>query len=263
MFTTADVLAALARLPLVGSLMRRLARRFPEGSVVAIRSGPAAGLRWRRYKRYINAYWAGTYELPVQKALVRTVRRGDVVFDVGASAGFFSVLAARLVGESGTVVAVEPLPANAAVVREQLALNHFAGRAVVEEVALSDRDGQASFLLPKRGSGKLVPGLQSDRTIPVQVTTLDGLCRRHGRPNVVKMDVEGAEAAVLAGGAQLLRRGRTTFIVELHGDQALRQVEGILHPHGYGLYDLDHRPVRPGALPDRIMAFKRPSGNAG
>lgn len=253
----AELLSSVARLPVLGPLLRRLARRYPEGSIVAIRSGPAAGLLWRRHRRFINAYWAGTYELPVQKALARTLRPGATFFDVGASAGFFTVLGARLVGERGKVVAIEPFPANAAVVREQFALNGFDARAVVEEVALTDVEGEARFLVPEHGSGKLLPVDTQATTIATKTTTLDALCRRHGQPDVVKMDVEGAEGAALRGGSELLRDGHATFIVELHGEEAPRQVQSILSQHGYTLYDLDGRPAEPAKLPARILAVKR------
>jgi len=258
----ARLLASLARLPLVGSTLRRLARGFPEGSVTAIRSGPAAGLRWRRWRRFVNGYWAGTYELGVQLALVAHLRPGATFYDVGASAGFFTVLGARLVGPDGHVVACEPLPANAAVVREQVAQNGFGDRVAVEEVALSRAEGEARFLVPTHGSGRVLLDVMevmdvmevTPTSITVRLATLDALADRYGPPDVVKMDVEGAEADVLAGAGRVLATRRPVLLIELHGDEQPALVKQVLDRHGYSVCDLDGHPVTSPDLPPRILA---------
>ena len=96
-------------MPIVGPLLREYARRFPEGSVIIIGSGFAAGLRWKRHHRYVNGYWIGNYEYPIQRAIARLLAPGDVLYDLGANAGFFSLLAGKLVGPTGQVYAFEPL----------------------------------------------------------------------------------------------------------------------------------------------------------
>src|SRR5216683_2563800 len=123
----AGVINRLGALPLIGPALRRMARRFPEGSVVRIHTGLAAGLNWRRHHRYVGGYWIGNYELDVQHALKRLLRPGDVFYDIGANAGFFSLLATKLVGPTGRVVSFEPLPENVQSIREQMELNPAPG----------------------------------------------------------------------------------------------------------------------------------------
>src|SRR6188472_1682389 len=85
-----SIVYRLGRLPGIGRMLRRLARSYPEGSVTTIRAGDAAGMRWKRYHRYVSGYWLGIYEPEIQKALAVHLRPGGVFYDVGANAGFFT-----------------------------------------------------------------------------------------------------------------------------------------------------------------------------
>src|SRR5581483_2433575 len=109
---SARIIQGLGRVPILGSALRSLARRYREGSVVTIKHGEAAGFRWKRHHRYLNGYWIGQYELEIQAALKRELRAGDTFFDVGANAGFFTLLASRFVGTEGKCVAFDPLAMN-------------------------------------------------------------------------------------------------------------------------------------------------------
>src|SRR4030042_4964901 len=129
------LMEACGRPPLLGPILRAGAGHFDEGSVVSTWSGVAAGMKWRRYHRFVNAYWLGSYELKVQLALQRLLQPGDVFYDVGANAGFFTVLAGRLVGSRGRVFAFEPIPENAETAREQVALNGLSWCALLPSAA--------------------------------------------------------------------------------------------------------------------------------
>src|SRR5258706_14337105 len=106
----ARMLEMVGKVPVVGSALRKLARRFPEGSVVEIRAGVAAGYKWKRHHRYVNGYWLGHYELEIQDLLKHELKAGQTFFDVGANAGFFTLVAAKLVGLAGRCVAFDPAP---------------------------------------------------------------------------------------------------------------------------------------------------------
>src|SRR2546422_9879100 len=103
----AKLIELLRWMPLVGAALRWYARRFSEGSVVTILSGYARGMKWRRHHRYVNGYWLGQYELSVQAALARELKPGAVFFDVGANAGFFTMIAASKIGPMGKCVAFD------------------------------------------------------------------------------------------------------------------------------------------------------------
>lgn len=245
------------RVPLLSSLLRALARQFAEGSVVEIKQGLAAGLRWKRHHRYVNGYWIGHYELPIQEALQRELSQGQTFFDVGANAGFFTLVAARLVGAHGRCVAFDPLPYNIESIREQVELNSLSQCVVVPE-AVGEHPGTATFSFASEGDsqahlgGSRRPGEQG---IEVKVTTLDLAMAQHGAPHFVKLDVEGAEAQVLKGAAQVLKQARPKWLIELHGPECERDVKRILSAHGYRFFDLHGQELPPEAdLPHHFLA---------
>ena len=220
--------------------MRWYARRYTEGSVVTIRSGCAKGLLWRRYKRYVNGYWLGQFELPVQEALRRELREGSVVFDVGANAGFFSLIASRLAGPSGKCFSFDPDPANIESIREQIRLNNIANWVAVQE-AISDKPGNMPFsrTVPGSSTGHLGEAGRSEETIEVKVTTLDEAAARFGPPHFIKMDIEGAEGEALRGATQMLQTARPTFLIELHNENAAREVRRIMEEAKYEFFSLE------------------------
>jgi len=246
----AELITLAGRVPLLGSLLRLVARQYAEGSVVEIKQGLASGLRWKRHHRYVNGYWIGHYELPIQEVLRRELAAGQTFYDVGANAGFFTLLAARLVGVQGKCVAFDPLPGNIESLREQVELNSLSQCVVVPE-AVGAQPGTASFSFASAGDSQGHLGTSrrpGEQAIEVQVTTLDRAMERYGAPHLVKLDVEGAEAQVLRGATQVLKAARPKWLIELHGPDCEREVKAILAAHDYRCFELDGRELSPGSL---------------
>lgn len=176
-----------------------------------VRSGPAAGLRFDGGDTI--GYVLGVSEPLVQRALTEHLSEGSVFYDVGAHAGFTSVLGCRLVGSAGEVHCFEPVPANVSVLRRNLDGNSFAN-ATVHSIALSDMDGTAAMAAE---TGHITAHLSGHGELTVRTARLDSLALRP--PDVIKIDVEGAEAAVLAGMMDTIRLHRPILIIEIHGDQ--------------------------------------------
>ncbi|MCW2715749.1 MAG: methyltransferase FkbM family [Frankiales bacterium] len=205
----------------VRGLLRRgagVVRRTRPGTVV-VRGGVAAGLRMGTSDASAD-YRPGTNELPVQEALRGLLRPGAVFFDVGSNVGFFALLAAREVGVTGAVHAFEPVPRIAEAVRRNAALNGFDGLQV-HTVAVSDTDGTAELMLAGHPGGATLstadtPADLTER-VTVRVVTLDGLVASGAvpPPDVVKIDVEGAEMQVLDGMTRLLTTQRPALVCEL------------------------------------------------
>jgi FkbM family methyltransferase len=202
----------------------------------AIQQGAGKGLRFA--PGISNAgYVLGTSEPRVQRALELLLTPGMVVVDVGAHVGFFSVVAANLVGRQGQVVCFEPLEENCRLIERNAKLNGFSHISVRCE-ALGDGDGKARFVTSTVASwGRLaqVSDRVADQTGEVEVTVrrLDGLIaqRTIPPPHLIKVDTEGAEAAVLAGASDLLANQVPVLLIELHGTN--REVADILDSHGY------------------------------
>jgi FkbM family methyltransferase len=168
------------------------------------------------------AYLLGTAEQEVQDVLKLWLRPGMNVYDVGANVGFITVIAALLVGDSGNVCGFEPVPLLADQVVHNAGLNRFR-QVSVHRVALSDQDGEAVFQVSENLTmGKLVNRESHEHEatdhLMVRKCKLDTLVAMGGLPDpdVVKIDVEGAEANVLDGAVEVLRRARPALLIELH-----------------------------------------------
>jgi FkbM family methyltransferase len=230
--------------PLLRRAVEFAADRFRRADSV-IQSGAGKGLRFNAGSTNAG-YILGTTEPDLQAALKALVTPGMSVFDVGANVGFFTVISARLVGANGKVIAFEPLPANVELLRHNAALNAFAHAAVRNE-ALGRATGTAPFIVsdtPTWGRLASAGELPSEvGRIEVPLRTLDSLLFDEPasvpRPDLIKIDVEGAEADVLAGAARVLREARPILLIELHGTNAaiadaLEKLEYAAHVLGGG-----------------------------
>ena len=159
-------------------------------------------------------------ENPEYDVMRRLLTKGDVFIDVGANFGTFSLLASRLVGESGRVIAIEPQPRLAAMIRESLTLSNATNVELVE-CACGAASGEAQLMVPRDDSGRAglfaaFSGRSGHATATVPMRTLDEIAGDlPGTGNVVlKIDVEGSEIDVLEGGAGFIRAHRPVLIVE-------------------------------------------------
>ncbi|MCB1185225.1 FkbM family methyltransferase [bacterium] len=180
--------------------------------------GPGRGLRIEPGPSNPD-YADGSNEPPVQEVLARLLTPGATFLDVGANVGFFSALAARLVGPRGRVVAFEPVPANADLVARNAAANGL-GNVEVVRAAVSDRCGRGRLVLAGHAGGASLDSVAAPPDpvgeIEVDLVTLDAwlAARPEVRPDVVKIDVEGAEPEVLDGMVGVVARHRPLLVVE-------------------------------------------------
>lgn len=205
--------------------------------------GPGRGLRFTAGPSN-PAYENGTNELLVQAAVAAHLSDGGVLLDIGANVGFFSVIGARLVGPSGRVVAFEPVPANADLIRRNATANGFSQISVVAK-AVTDRAGRGQLVLAEYAGGaalaSVAPPPDACGEIEVDLVTIDGWLAGQPdlSPDLVKIDVEGAEAAVLHGMTATLGRRRPVVVVELDDSTAVAaeakadECRAILEGHGY------------------------------
>lgn len=191
--------------------------------------------------------------LRVHRLIDALARPGSTVVDVGANIGYNAVHAARRVGSGGRVVAVEPAPDNVAVLERNLAAARLSN-VIVRPVAAGRHRGHRKLYL--RGETSAVNSLYPQScyasvtgVLDVPVERLDDLV--DGDPDLVKIDVEGAELEVLEGMARLLRRPGLALIVEWH--PALQRMAGYepdalprwLLSRGWMLHAASHLYTRP------------------
>ncbi len=247
-----------------GRLALRAGRRLLGRGWIKVAGGAGFGLRLSTDHlsiAHVQGYGLlrGVLEPGVQEALVRHVHPGAVVYDVGAGIGFFSLLSARLTGPEGRVEAFEPVPGSSASVRANAALNGFT-TITVHDAAVSDHGGVGELLLPgEAGWSHLAdrgrhPGTR--RALEVRLITLDEQVARGAfpPPDVVKIDVEGSETAVLRGLAETLRSRDVTVVCELHGTNI--ELLALMTELGYSVHNLDGTAPVAGAGPVHIIAAR-------
>jgi FkbM family methyltransferase len=198
---------------------------FVKGQDSVILHGSGQGLQFNVARSH-SAFILGNHELEVQGILATVLKPGRVYYDIGANVGFFAVIAARLVGPSGRVVCFEPLPANARQIEYNAQLNNFSN-VVVRAEALGGSNRTEVFqtsVEPTWGMLATVgkKPVQASGQITVDVCTLDSLSEADGLPppDLIKMDIEGAEAEALEGASETLGRSRPLLVIELHGTNA-------------------------------------------
>jgi len=133
------------QLPIVGNALHGIAHRILSPGqrlwVFVRYSEFSRASAWHTIEpRYEGGHY-GTHEPPVQKLLFTHLKLGNCFYDIGAHTGFFTVLAAALVGSNGSVVAVEPDRRNASLLRETIARNSLSSKVAVVEQALSSCEG--------------------------------------------------------------------------------------------------------------------------
>lgn len=148
------------------------------------------------------------------------LRPGARVFDLGAHQALVALLLARAAGDTGSVVAVEASPHNAELAEINRALNGARTVSILRAAASDTLD-------PVRFADDFDGSIDDERgSVVVESVTVDELARRYGDPDVVFVDVEGAEARVLAGARQTLSRAGTDWYVEVHAGYGLERLGG-------------------------------------
>lgn len=188
----------------------------------------------------------GEWEPEETAALRDRLRPGDVVYDIGANVGYFTLLAAQLVGPEGHVYAFEPNAEVLTKLRHHVQLNGL-DNVTILNCALADRDGRAEFHAVRganSGRSSLRREVDPDATTEVELCRLDTLVTEQGLrpPDLVKMDIEGAECLALRGMSEtIVRQERLALLVEV-SDRFLgelgsseRELLDLLETSGLGL----------------------------
>jgi FkbM family methyltransferase len=181
-------------------------------------------------------------------ALTRLLSPGDIVYDIGANIGLYSrFLIQRF--HASKVYAFEPMSQNRPQLARNLQLGGCAGQVVVLPFAVADEDGTTTFQVDDVTSfsgtlnavtgGAASPSRKQYNLPPitecVQVVQLDTVILDRGLmlPDVIKMDIEGAEAMALRGARKLLREQKPALVIELHGASVAIEVLQILWDCNY------------------------------
>lgn len=217
------------------SLPRRLFRHtlgkwLPRGMVFRVLRGPMRGTRFVLGSAAGEGGGVSVYfnlvEPEKTRAFVNMISEGQVLFDIGANIGYYSLLGSRLVGSKGKVFAFEPVVRNLAYLYRHVVLNRVENVMIIP-AACSNQLAIAGFSLGENCAvGHLAlnqvdhhqPGADNSRnTVVVTTVTVDELVRyTNVFPNVLKIDVEGAEFQVLQGAYNTLTKASPSILLAVH-----------------------------------------------
>jgi len=157
-------------------------------------------------------------------AIINALSIGRVLFDIGANVGYYTILGARLVGSQGKVIAVEPVIRNLVYLYKHTLLNKASNVSIIP-AACSDTLSLATFSLGKNFSTGFLAsrrheGNSSERaSFLVPTVTVDAIVQQLGTcPDVIKVDVEGAELSVLKGAQVTLREAKPRIFLSTHSE---------------------------------------------
>jgi FkbM family methyltransferase len=167
---------------------------------------------------------------------------GDTVVDVGAHIGLYSLIAAKRVGPSGKVIAIEPDPENFKILKKNILLNQLSNVEALECAVYSTR-GKLRLFLPELEQGRTIFNtVMQDRArtstnfLEVEANTLDNIMDENNiqRVNYLKIDVEGAELEVLKGAVNTLSSNKDlTLLIEVHGDANYKPILEIFEEYKF------------------------------
>lgn len=199
-----------------------------------------------------HVYATGDYEPPTTALVQAVAGPGDVLVDIGGNIGYFTLLFAKQACANGRVYSFEPIPELRARLEENVRLNRFENVAV-SSFAASDRRGECSFFVGPQshmGVSSLRRIAASSQTINVETRPLDDFDFGGKSINLAKIDVEGAECAVLRGMRGILNNDHPDLIIEVT-DRALNEMGdsatelfGLLRELGYRAYWIDFEGLR-------------------
>ncbi len=177
---------------------------------------------------------------------IRLAEAGSTAVDVGAAVGRYALPMRKAVGRGGRVLALEPNPA----MYKQLKCSTWGARVDARNLAASSVNGTADLLIPVDKAGRMKPfgaSLEDRRRacirVKVQRTRLDDLLRDAPNVSVIKIDVEGHEADVICGAAEVLERHRPGLVIEIEerhqsGNCHVRDVVALLTGRNYQCYGI-------------------------
>ena len=176
-------------------------------------------------RSYLPSMVGGYYEKHELDLFIGTAKESEILLDIGANLGMYSVLAAKTTDKI-SCYAFEPVTENQELLQKNIVLNKLKGRIKLVKSAVSEKDGTALIHLSEKLTG--THSLSVDRgggTRKIKTVSVDSYCRKHNlSPDLIKIDVEGHEASVFKGMQEVVQSKPTIFmeyVPELNKDMGL------------------------------------------
>lgn len=222
--------SGISKKSFIGKVLRFPLRFIPKNARLPILQGKAKGLWWI-VGSSIHSCWLGSYECEQRKLLEKHIAEGSVFFDVGAHVGFYALLASRIVGPRGKVIAFEPLQRNIFYLKKHIEMNNIENVTIIE-AAVSNHCGVGLF---KEGISSGMGALHPEGDCTIKVISLDEAIdsKLVPVPDNIKIDVEGNELEALLGARSLLRDNHPNIFLETHSEDLHMKCRDLLESYGY------------------------------
>lgn len=231
--------------------------QFPKNKVIEL---PRYGINFyvadTRDSVQARIYYFKSYEPNIEKLIVDSLSEGSCFFDVGSNVGYFSIIAAKRVGETGRVHAFEPLPKNYRVLEVNSQINGL-DNVVINKAVVSDKEGEVIFYPPNDpdewGTGSVIGGNKAE-AFKIPSITLENYVRSKNikRVDLVKIDTEGSEFHVIAGFKCVLEEtGFPKIICEVNenwlklANTQPQDLIASLRHFGYRIYKITAKGLKP------------------
>lgn len=217
------------------------------------------------YSRTVPSFWE-----PDVEPLKYLVRPGDLVIDVGAHVGWYSHICSSLVGDSGMVCSIEPIPETFHIL-STIIKNLGLRNVLLLNCAISESDGDAAMGVPLNESGienlyqaRIVESEQSalhSRRCNVQLRSIDSLLISLPKlPSFIKCDTEGHELSVIKGASETIWKCRPSWLIEVTGDpddrtSSANKIFGLLRERDYEGYWFDGQSLRARSVGDNAINY--------
>ena len=240
-----NVARRLLAWPLLAGILRRVSYLLLPSSthkILQVRNGLGEGLWLELSPRWESHIWQGPYEPAVQQVVYDYFKPGKTVYDVGGGIGFYALVAARL---GAQVFTFEPDPKNFDCIERNARTNHLGGSFNLMRLAAFSRTGTLVMEPSDRRHGhghahaKEIWDSGVHESFEAACTTLDDFARENPLPDLIKIDVEGCEAAVVKGAGLLMRDVRPAILCEVHDVELANEVETLVRSRGYKVAWLD------------------------
>ena len=189
----------------------------------------------------------GVYGELDTKIIREEIHEGDIVIDVGANIGYYTLIFAQLVGSSGKVFAFEPEPKNFEILKKNIEINNYPN-IVAEQKIVSDKSGIVKLFIAEHGivGHRINQQKSSQKFIEIESIILDNYIKKlnlDNKINFIKIDVEGSEPKVLEGAKEIMQKSNQLKIFTEFNREAVKKYSvepkemiDLLYRNGFKIY---------------------------
>ena len=169
--------------------------------------------------------------------MIQNIKKSKIFFDIGANLGYYSLIAAKVMDNEGEIVAFEPSKRNYEILVKDLELNNAVQVRAIN-AAIFDHDGRV--YLKEGNHGGLDKIDTNAGSYQIDCVKLDNWCFRNGTyPDIMKIDVEGAETFVLEGAREIIEKYKPIIFLSTHGPDTEKKSLEFLEKFGYSFEKIE------------------------